>query len=338
MFMIKHLYLLLLTSFAVLTSVRTHAQRTIIRGFVDAEATYHKDTTSFGLGEQDLFITSQLTDHISFLGESVFKFSAGSPTTFAVSIERIVLKYNYIGNHSIIFGKVHTPLNYWNYTYHHGRVFFPTIDRPLLFAADIIPLHTMGIAAQGQNLGKYKFGYDLMVGNGIGSSDVADNDTRKSLTASVRVNPMDGLTVGGSWYNDVVARGAKMHDGSTNHWKVKQNLLSGTVAYFGNRFELLAEGSMVYNHTDTTGTKRTLAGYVYGGVKIKEKWVPYFRVDRLSYQQGEVYYHADNTTSIVGGLRYEINYLSVVKLEYQHTDADMGGKADKVVAQFAIGF
>ena len=146
------------------------AQNTQIRGFVDALASYEKGKVSFGFGEQDLFITSEFSDRLSFLGESVFKYTPSSPTEFSVSIERVVIKYNYQGNNNIIIGKIHTPLNYWNDTYHHGRVFFPTIDRPLLFAADIIPLHTTGISFQGHDFGKIKFGYDVVIGNGLGVS------------------------------------------------------------------------------------------------------------------------------------------------------------------------
>src|SRR4029079_917110 len=124
-------------------------------------------------------------DRLSFLGESVFKYTPSSPTEFSVSIERVVIKYNFYGNNNLLIGKHHTPLNYWNDTYHHGRLFFPTINRPLLFAAEIIPLHTTGISLQGQNLGSLKFGYDLMVGNGLGSSNVTDNDKHKSVTAAV---------------------------------------------------------------------------------------------------------------------------------------------------------
>jgi hypothetical protein len=321
-----------------LLSKNSFSQKTVIRGFVDVLSTLEKGKVGFGLGEQDLFITSELNDRISFLGESVFKFSPASATAFNVSIERVVLKYNFYGNHNLLAGKVHTPINYWNYTYHHGRVLFPTIERPLLFAADIIPLHTTGVGLQGQNFGNVKFGYDLFVGNGIGSSEINDNDKRKSVTAGVHISPYDGLTVGASYYNDVIAKGAVMHDGGTNRYAIKQDLFSGSIAYFGNRFELLAEGTLGRNHSDTTGTKGTFAGYVYAGLKIKEKLVPYVRFDNINYQAGEVYYHPNNMRAAIGGLRYEINYLSVIKLEYQHFYSDLQGKSDKVTAQFAIGF
>jgi hypothetical protein len=327
--------LLLLT---LLSSQTTWAQKTTIRGFVDALSTVENKKLSFGLGEQDLFITSELTDRISFLGESVFKFSSSSPTSFDVSIERIVIKYNLTGNHNLLIGKHHTPLNYWNDTYHHGRVFFPTIERPLLFGAEIIPLHTTGLSLQGQNLGSVKFGYDLMVGNGVGSGEIVDNDKSKSLTAAVHIKPADGLRFGLSYYNDVIAAGAKQHNGHVTNWKVNQNLYTASTAYFGKKFEFLAEGTLASNRTDTTGTKVTLASYAYAGVKIKDKLVPYIRVDNLHYEKGEIFYHTDNTTSFVGGVRYEINYLAVVKLEYQRTDSQLSGTFDKLTAQFAIGF
>jgi hypothetical protein len=315
------------------------AQNTQIRGFIDGTSTYQKGQVSFGFEEQDLFITSQLNDRISFLGESVFKFSPTSSTDFNVSIERVVFKYNYAGNNNLLFGKHHTPINYWNDTYHHGRVFFPTIYRPLLFDANIIPLHTTGISLQGQNLGDLKFGYDLMVGNGLGSTDVEDNDKTKSVTAAIHIKPVEGLRIGTSYYHDIVSKGAILHESrETIEHQVNQNLFTGSVAYFGKKFEVLAETTLAHNHTDTTGTKRTTASYIYAGVRVTNKLVPYAKVERLNYQQGEMYYHKDNTTSFIGGIRYEINYLAVIKLEYEHDNREMAGRLNRITAQFAIGF
>ena len=94
----------------------SYSQNTQIRGFVDVSGGVQSDKTSFSIGEQDLFITSQLNDRFSFLGESVFKYASNSPTHFSVSVERVVIKYNYYGNHNFLAGKHHTPINYWNDT------------------------------------------------------------------------------------------------------------------------------------------------------------------------------------------------------------------------------
>jgi hypothetical protein len=320
-----------------LFSQNTIIQNTHIRGFIDALAGYQNGKVSFGFGEQDLFITSELHDRISFLGETVFKFTPGTPTEFSVSIERVVIKYNYYGNHNLLIGKHHTPINYWNDTYHHGRVFFPTIERPLLFAANFIPLHTTGMSLQGQNLGKLRFGYDLMVGNGLGSDEVADNDNYKSYTAAIHIKPVENLRLGVSYYNDIISKGADVHGKQVN-WQVNQQLFTGSLAYFGNKFELLAEGTLASDKTDTTGSQTSTAAYLYAGFKIKEKFVPYIRVDNLQYGDGEIYFTKDNTTSFVGGIRYIINYLAVVKLEYQYTHTQLSKDFNKVTFQFAIGF
>jgi hypothetical protein len=323
--------------FCLAWSDHLFGQNTSIKGFVESRTTLEKNKVSFGLGEQDLFITSEISERFSFLGETVFRFDPSSRTQFGVSIERIVLKYNIKGNHNILAGKHHTPVNYWNDTYHHGRLFFPTIDRPMMFESEIIPLHTTGISFQGHSLGKLRFGYDLMIGNGIGSSDVLDNDNHKSLTAAIHIKPAERLRIGLSYYKDLVSEGATHHE-MTYDYPVDQNLFSGSVAYFGRKYEFLAEATAAKNTTDSTGNKVTLASYVYGGYRIGEKLVPYFRVDNLNYQDGELYYSKNNGTSIVVGARYEINFLAVVKLEFQHLDHEFEGTTDKLTAQLAIGF
>ncbi len=313
------------------------AQDTQIRGFADFLTTYANDKASFAFDEQDLFITSVLSDKISFLGESVFKFNPSSATDFSVSVERLIIYYNLHGNNNLVLGKVHTPINYWNVTYHHGRVFYPTIERPLLFAADIIPLHTVGVGVNGHDLGNIKFGYDLFIGNGLGSTEILDNDKYKSVTAAVHIIPVDKLRLGVSWYNDVVSKGANV-EGKIMNWKVNQNLFTASVSRFGKKFEVLAESTAGINHTDTTGSKTTFASYIYAGYRIKDKLVPYIRFDDLHYQNGEIFYNKNNSTSIVAGFRYEINYLAVIKLEYQYQHSELLKNTNKVIAQFAIGF
>ncbi len=329
-------YLIWVLFFCIATNP-AFAQSTQIKGFVDVTTTYQGNKASFGFDEQDLFITSVLSDKISFLGESVFKYSPSSSTEFSVSIERIIINYNIKGNNNLILGKVHTPVNYWNDTYHHGRVFFPTIDRPLLFSANIIPLHTVGVGVEGHDMGSVKFGYNFFVGNGLGSSDIADNDKSKSITAAIYIKPADRLKIGVSWYHDAISKGAEVHN-KVIGWKVRQNLLSASISRFGKKLELLAESTAGLNHTDTTGSKTTFASYIYAGLRVTDKLVPYLRFDDLHYQVGEIYYDKNNTRSFVAGLRYEINYLAVVKLEYQYQHSQFLSSQNKVTAQFAIGF
>ncbi len=318
---------------------------TQIRGFVDFGTNYKNDQVNFTLGEQDLFITSDISDRVSFLGESVFKFSANSPTKFDVSIERIILKYNIKGNHNVLFGKHHTPVNYWNDSYHHGRVLFPTIFRPMMFDMGVVPLHTTGLRFQGQNLGKLRFGYDALIGNGVASTDAIDINKMKSMMLGAHITPKDGLRIGLSYYQDYIPKGAALHHSSNvSKQNVKQALYSGSVSYFGSKYELLAESSMVVNKNDSTGVNVSPTAYVYAGYRTKYKLVPYMRVDLLNFSSEEVLFSNKRQRGALVGLRYEINYLTVLKLEYNYTESmSMANHSSMtntraINFQFAIGF
>jgi len=315
---------------------KVFSQDTQILGFVAGESSYEDGKLDFAIGEQVLFIRSQLNDRFSFIGESVFKFSENSDTDFSVSVERILLAYNYKGNHNILYGKHHTPINYWNDAYHHGRVFFPTIFRPLLFDADFIPIHTTGLAFQGLNLGSLGFGYNLMIGNGLGSTDVDDNDKTKSITASLSIKP-EKWYFGTHFYRDEVEAGASEH-GRIIENKTTQHMLTATIAHFGQKFELLTESSVALNDVDGFGQSASYASYLYAGVRLNDNIVPYLRYDNLEYDSNEQFFESDDTNSIVAGIRYEISYLVVLKMEYQFVDREIAGNSDMLNAQIAIGF
>lgn len=168
------------------------------------------DRSDFSLGEQDLFVFSEITPRISLLGETVVtpqNVAGHGSTNFTVSVERARLKYQYREWLSFIVGKMHSPVNYWNDVYHHGRLFFPTIDRPKSFGLSI-PIHTLGLRLQGQNIGSLGFGYDLVIGNGMSSNDVSDGSTQKSITAAVHIKPEERMRIGISAYHDVIFRNA----------------------------------------------------------------------------------------------------------------------------------
>ncbi len=347
----KPLALCALTLGMLLGNLRSNAQETQIRGFADFGTNYSNKQANFTLGEQDLFITSDVSDRLSFLGETVFKYSATSPTRFDISIERIIMKYNIKGNHNILFGKHHTPVNYWNDSYHHGRVLFPTIFRPEMFGKGVVPLHTTGIRFQGQNLGKLRFGYDALIGNGEASTDALDFNKKKSIMLGVNMTPIDHFRLGLTYYHDNLPALTTLHHTTIVAKKdVDQSLYSASASYFGNKFELLAEATVAtnaYNDTLTDGSITKVnpmspTAYLYAGYRIKQKFVPYLRADLLQFSHDEVLFSTNAQRGALFGLRYEINYLAVVKLEYAymetvHEDVQLS-HTNTVNFQFAIGF
>ncbi|MEX0965866.1 MAG: hypothetical protein WD077_01400 [Bacteroidia bacterium] len=324
----------------------TSAQETTIRGFAHFETLYdiEDERLNFSIGEQDLFITSDLTDRITFLGESVFKPSSTSSTGYNVSIERIIIKYNIKGNHNLLFGKHHTPLSYWNDTYHHGRVFFPTINRPQLFSDQIFDLHTTGMSIQGLNLGKYRFGYELMLGNGRSGGDISDDNLAKSVTARIQMKPADPTTIGISGYYDHISPtegGGHSHGSGQlgDSLALDEMIYSFYLAHFAKKFEFLAEASYAINDYARFDASNTVAMYAYSGYVLDNKWVPYVRVDYIAYQDDkERYYNANDKLGLTAGLRYEFNFLAVAKLEYSYLETETAGSYNQINFQFAIGF
>jgi hypothetical protein len=307
-------------------------KQTQFNGFGHLEySLIHNDSTDsyFSIGEHDFFVSSNNSKRISFLGEYVIRFNGNSPTNYLPSIERSFMRFNYINNHSVIVGKIHTPVNYWNDVYHHGRVFFPVIDRPFAFTY-IVPLHTLGLQFQGQNLGQWGFGYDAVIGNGIASSDNFQGGFNPSITAAIHIKPIPGLRVGAShYYNHLSQNKSGTHVGhsvapgnnSSNLYKGKVDfgLTCGSVAWFGKRFEFLNEFSFNQTRTDTLGTANNVANFTYAGLRFNDRNVPFVLVDYIHIADNDVHVYPVQSLKLALGYRYEFNYLVNLKAQIEHT-------------------
>jgi hypothetical protein len=284
---------------------------------------------SFAIGEHDFFVTSSLSDKITFIGEYVIRFNGKSATNFLPSIERSLVKFNYVNNHSVIVGKVHTPVNYWNDVYHHGRVFFPVIDRPMSFSY-FVPLHTLGVQMQGQNLGKLNFGYDFMLGNGISSTDVYHDSVIPSITGSVHIRPKEGMRIGVSYYwDDLHENTPGIHSGHTTsivipdaqkyQGPVKFRLASFSFAQFGEKFEFLNETAYNRSITDSTGIANNFSQFTYAGLNVTENSTPYFLVDYIKVAQNDIHVYPLDKLMVAIGYRYSFSYLLNVKVQLEKT-------------------
>ena len=284
-------------------------------GHLDFVAVHENDSlhSNFKLGEQEVFINAKFNKYFSFLGEMTMNFSGHGMYRF--NIERLRLKYNYYENHSFIMGKFHTPVNYWNDVYFHARLFFPTIDRPMMFSK-WIPVHTFGVRLQGQNLGKHNFGYDLLVGGGMSSEDMSNILSDISVTAAVHWKPIDGMRLGISFYNtsmdDASSMAAHSHGGNDPDIPVYDGpidfqLINSSVAYFGERWEILNEFSYNRTKTDTLGVANNLSNYTYCGYRVKEKNIPFVAYDILYAGDNDLHTHHFDRMKFILGYKYELS-------------------------------
>lgn len=301
-----------------------------VNGFGHMEfASVRRDSTDayFSMGEHSLFAVATLSDRVSFLGEAVVRPVKDSPTGFAAGLERALVRFTLRNNHALIAGKVHTPVNYWNDVYHHGRVFFPVIDRPFAFS-HLVPLHTLGVQLQGQNLGHLRFGYDAMVGNGIASSDTYQGGVSPAAMIAVHAKPVDGLRVGVSLYHDhMSANGYGAHSGHGGaHQQSPQayrgpvdfTLASASIAWFGQRTEFLHELSVNRNRTDSLGAAVNSSAFVYVGARVKESAVAYVFGDQLRGALNDLHVLPMEKWKVGGGVRYELGATVHVKAQVEY--------------------
>ncbi len=352
----RHHYFVILVALLCFSALRAQRPNTQFNGFGHVE--YSMDYTDhldsyFILGEHDFFVTSRLTDKISFLGEYVIRFNSGSNTTFLPSIERSFVKFNYKNNHNLIVGKIHTPINYWNDVYHHGRLFFPTIDRPTSFSY-LVPLHTLGLQFQGQNLGKLKFGYDVVIGNGIASSDVFNDNVDLAYTVAFHIKPKEGMRLGASYYRDFLDNNTSgVHSG---HAGAKPNysgprykgplhfsLYSLSLANFTDTWEFLNEFNFNQTRTDSLGTANNLSNFLYAGYRIKEKHIPFVKMDYMDIAMNDLYNHPFRVNKVALGYRHEFSPFVNIKAQlefyrYSKHNTSLPTKLTALEVQLAYGF
>lgn len=83
------------------------------------------------IGDHAIFFRTNLNDDFSFLGELTL--GQKNSEEYQITAERVLIKFKINKQFVGYAGKMHIPINYWNDVYHHGKLFFPTIDRPEFF-------------------------------------------------------------------------------------------------------------------------------------------------------------------------------------------------------------
>ena len=297
--------------------------------------------SDISLGEHDLFVQSTITPKISFLGETVvapLNAAGHNASDFKVSIERARIKYEVREWLGVIVGKMHTPVNYWNDVYHHGRLFFPTIDRPRSFGTHV-PIHTLGIRLQGQNIGRLKFGYDLVIGNGMSSNDLTDGNFQKSFTAAIHIKPEKQTRINLSLYRDIIYNnmvGAHAgHAGSSHYtmgdagWHpVNLDYELYCFSFYRNKgkWEVLFEGTLnrtgLADNNDpdltaglTTERSANTTTYLYAGRKVSPRGRLYALADRCRTQAIDLHIKSNDLLKV--GLGWQHEFSAFIKTQIQ---------------------
>jgi TolA-binding protein len=325
----------------------TGTPRLQLQGFADVNLRASDEkgrTTSFSLGQLDLFMTSRLSENFSVIGELILE--ASEDNTFTFEVHRLLLRYAPRDYFNLNVGRGHTAIGYYNTAYHHGSWFQTAAVRPYLFAFEgkggILPLHNVGVSASGR-IPRAPFGlrYVAEIGNGRSaraSRDGAvqtafDENNGKAFNLALIARPprMPWLQTGFSIYRDRRTPFASP--------TIDETILAAHLVYRSSRNEMLNEGILI-RHAAGARVFNTPGFYTqfarrYGDAR------PYFRYQYVNAPDDDPVLRTLDVGRRNGpsvGLRYDVSDFAAFKVQYDRTQRRRKRALDELILQLAFTF
>lgn len=279
---------------------------------------------AFFINELAIYSTASYGERLNFFTEIAF-----AQEEMEVDIERAWAGYTVNDLLILRAGKFHTALGYWNKTYHHGKQFFHTVDRPFFLAFEhdggVMPMHITGLEVEGGKtfpVGRLK--YEFQLGNGpalkedmrvLDPNDTSDNNSSKQPVIRISFKPsaISGLSAGLS---------ATAYEVNTSTRKGVDEAVYGVDIYYsGKGLEFISEG-FLFRNSDGSGN----ACYVQLAY-AKDTWTPYARFERLEVEKGDPYFadieNGFDRSQTILGVRYDMDpVISSLKFQYRRDDSD----------------
>lgn len=299
-----------------------------IRGFGDFGlygGNQKGQTTSFSLGQMNLFITSNLSERFRFLTELVFE--VHQDNDFEEDLERILLEYSANDYFNLSLGRYHTAIGYYNTAYHHSTWFQTATERPYIFEYEdeggVLPIHNVGVEASGLiPSGKAGLHYIVEVGNGRPSTtpqaepvqNYVDENNHKAVNVAVFARPdsVPGLQVGFSAYRDELF--------PFNSPKISETIMDAYGVLSRSRFEWLNEALTIRHAVQGGHVFETPSFYS----QMSERfglYRPYFRYQYVNASSQEpIFPQVGLRTGPSVGIRFDPTQSVALKLQYDYTE------------------
>lgn len=307
--------------------------------------------SGFTEGQFVLHFSSTLSPKVSFFGEVSFTarpdagIGSPAPAGFNPEIERSIVRLDQSDRLKVSFGRYHTPVNWWNATFHHGQWLQTTVDRPemIRFGGQLLPIHFVGALLEGTlPAGGANLNYNFGVGNGRSgvisrAGDAGDVNNHRAWLANVfvRPDPAPALQIGGSIYRDkLVAAGNR----DFREW-----IAAAHAVWVREKPELIAEFANV-NHKEVRGGTafNTQAFYIQAAYRLnwlQEAFKPYYRFEYISVDRADPIFRLlpDLKGSFLG-VRYDLSPFAALKAEYRSQRRTGQSRANIGLMQISFTF
>ena len=294
-------------------------------GYSNSNATT-RSASGFGLGQMDLFVTSNLSRHLGVLIETVHEADGDG---IAVNVERFLFQYWQSRYLNVDVGRHHSAIGYYNTDYQHGKWFQTAATRPRLFEFEdkggLLPIHNVGLSFHGAIPSRsLHLHYVVEVGYGRDNESKGVQISRavtpgKSLNVAVQARPRRavGLELGVSRYHARLI---------FNQRPLVRQILAAYAAYNHGRLEAMTE-FVGFRHTQTSQAGVRLRTHVPGfysqwSYRVAGPWRPYFRFEFSNPSSRDPIIQMRNDgemvrSGYVESARYDLSEFAALKFELQ---------------------
>jgi hypothetical protein len=300
--------------------------------------------SAFNSGGIDILLTSQIGDRFTAMGELFTGYRGDGATGVTMSIERLNFKYAVNDYFNVRIGRMYTPLGFWQSRYSQAQFFAPTINAPYAvrtkYDKGIIPTNSVGLQVEGENIGRLRFSYYMMIDNTSGAPSLnTDNTDFKAFTGKIKIEPVETFEVFVSGRKDKLMAGSTSVQGNPVTENTDQIYLNAGVVHISQAspLEFAYEYYNVANTTASAGKVNSNFMYAYLGYRIK-RVTPYVQWDHLAFDDTDETFSGNNLTGFIVGCRYAIASQAIIKMEYKYRSNETIANQDVISVQLAARF
>ncbi len=305
------------------------------------------ENSQFALGALDFYGTAQVDDSTRVFVEYVFE---NGDDGLITDLERLWVARTIRDELTVSVGRFHSPLGYWNRTYHHGAILQDTVSRPFFLDFEdgvgaILPTHIVGFMATGDfTFSNGDLTYEAYVANGpsidtnsaisgreIEINDASDPNSDKSFGFRATFAP-HSLELSASLFvmSNVVADSGGAIAGVAGGDLVSQIISGVDLTYQYEDFDLIAEYYNLSNKDEVaagnSGSQTGNAYYAQLGYQFADAWKFSLRHEAISTEEGNDRYFRElgvkDASHNVAAIRFDLDDTNALKLEVNQTNPD----------------
>lgn len=308
---------------------------------------------SFSLGHLNLYTTQDVSEKTRAFTELVF---SATDHGFETEIERMWIERNLNDQWSFRAGRMHSPLGFWNFNYHHGVLIQDTVTRPFFLQFEeghegLFPTHLIGLMTRGQlrrgnhawqligaigngpsiNSYQSEHGAELQVNNLkdlnskkmlIGRVSYTNVEKRFQLGAFVMKNDIaesaefDGINPVPSWLDTGDSLFDQTVSGADFRWSQSKFYLMGELFYIRS-VDKIANPVIA----PVIGAHNSYTAYLQAGLRVVDKFTPVIRIEGSEIHADDSYYalrDIQQEQRHILGFRYELDDSSALRFEINH--------------------